>query len=153
MRSFLIKGQSLEAKATYNEETGLLCGTEIVLVKPSKDHADYQVLMGFLSWLCIKTRVQEMVDSITAPSSSPIKVTEIAPDLSFTAFWDAFDYKMGNKSRAEAAWHKMGTEDRNACILSIKRYKTWKKLNPSIGHIYAETFLSQRRWENEYKIN
>ena len=101
----------------------------------------------------IVTTVQEMADCIVYPPNATTKVTEIAPDLSFTAFWDAFDYKMGNKSRAEAAWHKMGTEDRNACILSIKRYKTWKKLNPSIGHIYAETFLSQRRWENEYKIN
>lgn len=148
MRSFLIKGQSLEAKATYNENE-LLCMLEITEVNGSETHYDYQVIKGFLKWL--PTNLADI--ETTMGEKGPVKVTEIAPDLSFPAFWDAFDYKMGNKSRAEAAWHKMGTEDRNACILSIKRYKTWKKLNPSIGHIYAETFLSQRRWENEYKIN
>jgi len=148
MRSFLIKGQRLEAKATYNEKE-LLCLLEIISVNGSETHFDYQVIRGFLKWL-----PTNMADVETAMiTKGQIKVTEIAHDLSFQAFWDAFDYKMGNRSRVEAAWAKMSTEDKNACILSLKKYKTWKKQNPNIAHMYGETYLNQRRWENEYKIN
>lgn len=150
MRSFLIKGVSVEARATYNEETDLLAGIEVLKVVPTSTHYEPAILKSFLRW--IPTTLPDVEQFVAAPPSG-IKITEIAPDLSFQAFWDAFDYKMGNKSRAEAAWGKMNVEDRSTCILSIKKYKLWKKQNPSIGHIYAETFLSQRRWENEYKIS
>lgn len=148
MRAFLIKGQSLEAKATYNENE-LLCMLEITSVNGSEAHYDYQVIKGFLKWL--PTNLADMDTAMVV--TGPVKVTEIATDLSFDAFWTAFDYKMGNRSRVEAAWAKMSTEDKNACMLSLKRYKTWKKLNPNIAHMYGETYLNQRRWENEYKVN
>jgi len=147
MRSFLIKGQSLEAKATYNENE-LLCLLEITQVSASDTHFDFQVIKGFLKWLPTNT-----TDIETAMATKgPIMVTEIAPDLSFTAFWTTYDYKIGNKSRAEATWNKLKTEERNACMLKVKQYKNWLKVNPTIAHLYAETFLSQRRWENEFKI-
>lgn len=147
MRAFLIKGQSLEAKATYNE-TELLCALDINEVRGSELYYDYQVLKGFLKWL--PTNLSDLETAMTQPGNT-IKVTEIAPDLSFQAFWDLYDYKVGNRSRAEAVWKKLSTADKNACMLGVRRYKNWLKTQ-SIGHAYAETFLSQRRWENEYKI-
>lgn len=147
MRSFLIKGQSLEAKATYNENE-LLCRLDITEVNGSETHFDYQVIKGFLKWL--PTNLADVETTMVV--KGPIKVTEIAPDLSFAAFWAAYNYKMGNKSRAEATWNKLKIEDRNACMGKINQYKNWLKVNPSIAHLYAETFLSQRRWENEFKI-
>lgn len=143
MRKFLVQGPKYSAIIAYSDQ-GMLQNLDMSGV----DRAD--AVAYFLAW--VPKTIEFLEAYVNDTSRKLMKVTEIAPDLSFQAFWDAFDYKMGNRSRVEAAWAKMSTEDKNACMLSLKRYKTWKKLNPNIAHMYGETYLNQRRWENEYKI-
>lgn len=78
------------------------------------------------------------------------KLTEIT-DLSFTKFWADYSYKVGNKARAEKLWNKLQESERIAVFEALPRYNYYLKTHPSIEKTYAETFLYQRRWENEYK--
>jgi len=72
-------------------------------------------------------------------------------DLSFEKFWNAYDYKVGNKQRSHKLWEKMNTQDRIACLESIKHYDRYLQYKRGIEKLYPETYLSQRRWEVEYK--
>ena len=70
-------------------------------------------------------------------------------DLGFEAFWKAYGYKVGGKARAEKLWGRLGEEERLLALGGI-----WKQRLHSERHKtdmpYPETYLSQRRWENEF---
>jgi hypothetical protein len=73
-------------------------------------------------------------------------VTLIPPDLSFTRFWNRYNYKDGpSKSKAEAAWNKLNDTDKAQALLYIPRYENHLKLN-QVARAYPETYLNQRRW-------
>ena len=78
------------------------------------------------------------------------KLKEIT-DLTFDKFWADYGYKVGNKSRAEKLWNKLQEIERILVLESLPRYNYYLKTHPSIEKAYAETYLFQRRWENEYK--
>lgn len=78
------------------------------------------------------------------------QVLEVKDDMSFEAFWDAYGYKKGNKSRAEKLWNAMSEQDRSLCFAVIPKYKYYIANNSHIQRLYPETFLSQKRYENEY---
>lgn len=79
------------------------------------------------------------------------KLTEIQPDLSFNAFWDKYAHKVGNKKRVEKLWNGLSEPEKAAVFPAIKRYNFYLANRPGMQRTYPETFLSQRRWENEYK--
>ncbi len=68
-------------------------------------------------------------------------------DLSFAAFWENYNYKVGNKSRVLKKWNEMPNGDRILALGFIRRYKNWSD-RKKIEHCYPETYLNQRRWEN-----
>lgn len=80
-----------------------------------------------------------------------IWITKMAEDLSFEAFWNKFDYKIGKKERAENLWKALRTDEKGAALKCIPKYKHWIATQ-NIKPTYPETWLSQRRWENEFKI-
>lgn len=77
-------------------------------------------------------------------------VTQIPTDLSFEAFWLQYGNKVGKKGRAEQLWKLLQDEEKERALLYIKKYKNWLVQNPSVQMLYPETYLSQKRWENEY---
>lgn len=80
------------------------------------------------------------------------KVTRIAMDLTFAAFWNSYAYKVGNKGRTEKLWNTMNDVDKAAAMKSIPIYESFLSVKKNQDKVYPETFLSQRRFENNYKM-
>jgi hypothetical protein len=78
-----------------------------------------------------------------------MQVVELQEKISFVSFWDTYAYKIGKKDRAEKLWKQLNDEERTACMLAIPKYKKYI-YGRTIEMVYPETFLNQRRWENEF---
>lgn len=82
-----------------------------------------------------------------------IALVEAVPqDLSFSAFWEAYAYKVGDKIRAQKLWTALPDEDRVKCLRSIPKYNQFLAQKPHMDRLYPETYLKQRRFENSFKI-
>lgn len=78
-------------------------------------------------------------------------ISVVPEDISFKAFWDQYGYKVGNKPRAEKLFNTLNDMQRTQVITSIPRYNTYLQKHPTQERCYPETYLSQQRWENEFK--
>ena len=70
-------------------------------------------------------------------------------DLSFERFWNAYGYKVGAKARVQKKWERLPEGDRILAIASIGRYRRFAE-GKHIDMVYPETYIDQRRWENEF---
>lgn len=80
-----------------------------------------------------------------------ITITPIDSDLSFDAFWDAYDYKQGNKKRAKKHWDKMNNATRAIAMQKVKEYNFYIQ-HQSFGKVFAERWLGQERYENDFRV-
>ena len=78
------------------------------------------------------------------------KITEIT-DLSFERFWNEYGFKVGNKKRAEKLWVALQESERIAVFEHLPKYNYYLKTHQGLMKAYPETFLNQRRWENEFR--
>ena len=67
--------------------------------------------------------------------------------VDFARFWDLYNKKNGDKARCEVKWKKLTGEDQTRIIEILPRYL--KTIKDKQYQPYPETFLNQRRWENE----
>ena len=81
---------------------------------------------------------------------SKMVVCEIPPDLSFEKFWNEYAYKIGKKERSEKLWNSLKEQEKIQCLQAIPRYKAWLAFK-SIEKLYPETFLSQKRFQNDFR--
>jgi len=81
-----------------------------------------------------------------------VKVEIVPTDLSFNAFWDAYAYKVGKQERARKLWASMSDADKTKCLRSIPRYNQWLSSKFNMERLYPETYLSQSRFNNDFKI-
>lgn len=70
-------------------------------------------------------------------------------DLSFVHFWTAYGYKVGNKATAEKKWNALKPEDRLLALQGIARQRRHSESHRT-DMPYPETYINQRRWENEF---
>jgi len=77
------------------------------------------------------------------------KVEKVVPDLSFKKFWNDYAHKQGKKARAERLWKQLSLTERAKALAYIKKYDNFLYTNKGIAKAYPETYLSQKRWENE----
>lgn len=70
-------------------------------------------------------------------------------DVTFDAFWNEYAYKVGNKSRVMKKWNALKEPERLLAIGAIPRYKRFAD-SKKIERVYPETYIDQRRWENEF---
>lgn len=78
-----------------------------------------------------------------------VQVQDISKlNLSFEAFWKSYGYKVGNKTRVKKKWDQLPPEDQALALGFIRKYKEWAA-KKKIDQCYPETYLNQRRWENE----
>lgn len=71
-------------------------------------------------------------------------------DASFERFWNLYGKKVGNKAGVEKKWGKLSWDERvmaMGCIPRMRRYYEQKGLDLP----YPETYINQRRWENEFE--
>lgn len=81
--------------------------------------------------------------------SNLFKVDELEQDLSFNAFWNTYARKVGNKSRAEKLWKGLKDTQKAKALNYIKTYDNHLIMNQGITKLYPETYLSQKRFDNE----
>lgn len=141
MKKYLIQGAVAKAVVEYDED-GEIKG----ITFEAGDEAAKQ-------WLL--TEAQVRLADLEAWAKRWIKkivVIEMPTDLSFNAFWNLYDYKVGKKEKTVQLWTALNEAERTACLRAVPRYKQWLAQKPSMEKLYPQTFLSQRRWENEFRV-
>ena len=93
-----------------------------------------------LPWLYLKDK------EIT--SKLEIKKTDL--DLSFDAFWNTYNNKVGKKKMAESSWNNLSKANKIKALMAIPRYNNNLRLNPGIQKAYPTTFINQEYYNNEY---
>jgi hypothetical protein len=70
--------------------------------------------------------------------------------IDFETFWELYDLKVGGKDNCQKIWNKLIIAEQESIIAYLPKYLPTiadKKFQP-----YPQTFLNQRRWENEIII-
>ena len=81
------------------------------------------------------------------------KVVDVTnTDYGFERFWGLYGYKVGNKARVMKKWNALSEGERILALGAIPRYKAFAS-SKHIDLVYPETYIDQRRWENEYTNN
>lgn len=83
---------------------------------------------------------------------TPISVQPIPHDLSFNTFWEAYGYKIGDKTRTLKLWTALTEADRIKCLRSIRQYNQYLQQKPHMERLYPETYLKQERFRSEFKL-
>lgn len=102
-------------------------------------------------WLHSRFPLRENGFSALINDSKTLEVKLVDADLSFDHFWDRYGYKVGNKTRAQKLWDKLPDSDRLKVLESIPGYVHYLQTRPNMERLYPETYLSQRRFETNYK--
>jgi len=74
----------------------------------------------------------------------------VLPDLSFDHFWNRYAHKVGNKKRAQKLWEKLPEAEKKKALAGVTKYHAWLRQHPNTEQCYAETYINQERWNNEY---
>jgi len=120
---------------SYNDE-GLLCKFEI----------NASLNLGNIKWLL--HNIPAHIDNVMSIThNSTAQIVSVPQDLSFNAFWNAYNYKIGHKARAEKLWKILPDNQRIAAVTYIQKYNSFLIDHPKQDKLYPETYLSQRRWE------
>lgn len=137
---FLVQGKSTGAKMTFTFTDGMLTAYEF---QGEMSRKQYTWLVNYFPFTL------EMIEWMRRQKG--FIVSQVVKDLSFKAFWDTYNYKVGNKQRSERLWNKLQEMERIIAMNSIRRYDSYLKMHPNIEKLYPETYLNQKRYENEFK--
>lgn len=81
------------------------------------------------------------------------EITIGEPDLSFLAFWNAFDNKVGKRKEAENTWNRLSKANKIQVLSSISRYNNYLRHYPKQQKQYPTTYLNQESYLNEWKVS
>ena len=138
-----IKGVKSSLLLDYTE--GLLRTFELV------DEGDLRFDQRCFIWDSLVAHLKDFeIAKAFVSGGTKFKLTQVPTDLSFEGFWNRYNNKVGKKERVAKIWSMMGESDQIAALMGIQRYKRWQIQNASVQVLYPETYLNQRRWENEY---
>lgn len=141
MEKYLLKGKTSQATIVFDDK-GLLSSLHF-------EHCDEAAV----HWLLTTAPTErKRLEAFGQNYKSKLQIIPILEDLSFDAFWKAYAYKIGKKARAEKLWELMSEGERTEALKAIPRYKRWLALRQTVEQLYPETYLSQRRWENEFTV-
>lgn len=79
-----------------------------------------------------------------------IEIVDITVSITFEAFWKEYPNKVGRKERTRELWRLLTDIEKAKAFNNIKAYKKWISLQNNMAFVYPETYLSQRRWDNEF---
>ncbi len=88
-------------------------------------------------------RLEDLLDCYSKPNMTRL-ITEIFPDLSFDAFFDAYKHKLDRK-RAEDVWNKLSERDKAAAINYIAIYEK-ERVSTGAAKLYPKTYLKDKVW-------
>lgn len=118
----------------YNEERQLCFFNVGKTLEPEA----FEILLNIV---CYQDRLQTYV-------SKKLAYIQPAPtDTSFTAFWDLYNHKVGDKKKVQKYWNTMPEEERIKAIHHINRY-FHSRLDSKIEKMYPSTYLHREEWNN-----
>lgn len=80
------------------------------------------------------------------------KVKEVS-DYSFDAFWNLYNYKKGNKDRAEKLWNELPKEERSECLDAVSIYNVsldYDEEKRRNEKQLPETYLNQKNYKDKF---
>lgn len=119
----------------YNED-GFLINSELNIVNLTTDAIEF-LTRNYPIRIRLLLKYKEIKNVV---------VTEVMPDLSFDAFWNKYNYKIGKKARAEKLWNALDSLNKSAAMRQIAKYESWLIQHPNTDKQYPETFLSNQSW-------
>lgn len=79
--------------------------------------------------------------------SVTLRATVVPAQLTFEAFWDAYDHKAySNKKLSVRIWDRLTYSDKIAVMTDIPRYENRLIKQPGVAKKYAETYLRSEVW-------
>lgn len=131
MNCYIIHGQSFKGNVTLEY-----------------DHNDRLVLISFECEMTDAQHTQFIkavplfeADFIERATKSGVVYTVKPVDLSFELFWNTYNYKVGDKGRAEKLWTKLSEAEKVCALKAIPAYNRFLQLK-NVGKAYAETWLN-----------
>lgn len=76
-----------------------------------------------------------------------LMIIEEQQDISFRAFWEAYNYKH-KKVKAEQSWSKLSKEEKILALNYIQWYRQHCSMH-NIAMAYPATFINQKYWDND----
>ncbi len=143
MTTYLLysKSKNFECSFSYTDY-GLLVGFEVKTQFSDKEKHESFLQYNFSKY--------ETLKAFSKRFEKEFKLDEIPPDLSFENVWETYGYKVGKKDRAKRLWEALTDKEKMLCLQAIPRYKAWLAYK-NIEMLYLETFLSQKRFLNEFR--
>lgn len=118
----------------------------LVEYKCNAELTDKQAVFVFQNFPFAEDQLQNL------PKLFPVfTLKPVTQDLSFEAFWERYEYKVGNKKRAEKLWDQLPDSDKLKVFQNIPAYNYYLTTRPQMEKLYPETYLNQRRFESNYK--
>jgi hypothetical protein len=105
-----------------------------------------------LQWILSRFPYHESLLGELKRSLKQARIAKVEEDLSFDNFWNKYNYKVGNKKRAEKLWDQLSDADKAKVFTNINSYDNFLARRQNQEKLYPETYLSQRRFENSYAI-
>lgn len=136
-----LEAQNVAAKRALNAHNGARGGVAKAL--KSKEHA-----------LANASNSLERNSSIPEPEPYNNDDTNVSSrrfdkDQGFPEFWEIWPSKK-NKQNAMKAWRRLTVEDKREAYCAVKAgwFDQWQAASPKANPIHAETFITNRRWED-----
>lgn len=119
-----------------------LTGDVLTLVENNTDMVKHQ--MEWVLGVLAQGRKLNQLSQMIAGS------LEMVPtDLSFDAFWKAYNKKI-NRKRCEPLWKKMSDAERVECLMNIPKYHAFLKRFPTRGKLDPESYLRKGAYQNDW---
>jgi hypothetical protein len=140
MNKYIIHGQSFSGNVTLEYD----CNDRLKLIlfeceMNDKQHEQF-----------VRAIPLSEADFLNRATRSGVIFSTVPADLSFATFWQKYNYKVGDKARAEKLWNKLSESERVTALKSILHYNKFLQIK-KLDKAYAETWLSQKRFlTNEY---
>ncbi|MGY6521990.1 MAG: hypothetical protein ACXIUD_09695 [Mongoliitalea sp.] len=135
---YTITAAKFTGKLVFGYSNGLL--TYFENAAEMKD-ANYRWILENMP--LIPEQLKKLADAI------PAKMEVVPEDLSFDAFWNAYN-KKANRHRCEPLWAKMSDADRIECLSSIKPYDAYLKRVSYRAKLDPENYLKKEAYRNQW---
>jgi len=136
---YIITGRTAASVVLEYDENALLISVEF------KDNNLKQINFMLAKLPALENELEAFVQQ------HKLKLSQVQQDLSFEAFWNAYKYKVGKKARTERLWNSLSKQERELVFVAIPRYRRFIAFKNQES-AYAETWLNNKMWENEYHL-
>lgn len=134
---YVMDGNNTDAQITFTFTEGLLTAFKSSLTTTEEQ----------MRWLLKNLpHTEKAFLAFANKLKAHFKLTKVPNDLSFSAFWEHYNYKVGKKRMAETYWKNMSDESRSKALAYIRQYKQMCSLN-NTQMAYPTTYLNQGYYE------